>query len=335
MILRTLKSNGPLNLILYFFIGVLFWMRNLLTPELYPYFDDENKNILFNPLDKIFQNLPLFQVILSLLLVLFIAFIVQQISNRYALINLKTRLPVAVYIIVVGGITPMHTLHPVFFAAVFTLLGINSLFSIFNNPEPRLDIFNAGLLVAIGTLFCFNNLVIFPAFLLAISTLRRERNWREFLIFVIGFVIPFLFALSYSFFTDQLAETFEIFRKNIVTPVNHFKTNYPLQGFLALLIALTIIGSFKILQQYDSRKVSTRKYYQIFFIIFVFTMFSFVFIPATSLEMLVISVIPVTFLISNLFVSIKSGFWRELLFILLLGTAIFMQFADKLFINGY
>jgi hypothetical protein len=63
-------------------------------------------------------------------------------------------------------------------------------------------------------------------------------------------------------------------------------------------------------------------------------MISFVFIPATSQEMLVIAVLPVTFLISNLFTSIDSGFWRELLFTLLLGTAIFMQFADKLIFNG-
>jgi hypothetical protein len=42
-------------------------------------------------------------------------------------------------------------------------------------------------------------------------------------------------------------------------------------------------------------------------------------------------VVPLTFLIANLFVSIESVFWRELLFTLLLGTAIFIQFAEKLF----
>jgi hypothetical protein len=60
-------------------------------------------------------------------------------------------------------------------------------------------------------------------------------------------------------------------------------------------------------------------------------MLSFIFIPATSQEMLVIAVVPLTFLIANLFVSIESVFWRELLFTLLLGTAIFIQFAEKLF----
>ncbi len=330
MILRILKSSGPLNYLFYLIIGILFWLKSLLVPYSYQFFNGENSSILYYPIYKITSNIPFLQVLLSLILVIFIAVLIQQINSRYALIRVRTKLPIAINIIIIGGLTFIHTLHPVLIAAIFTLLGINSLFSVFNNPEPQLGIFNAGLFIAIGSLFYFNLIVLLPAFLIAISILRRERNWREFVILIIGFIIPVLFALSYAFFTDQLNETFFNFQNNIITSVNHFKTNYPLQGFLVLLILLTLIGSIKILQQYDSRKVSTRKYYQVLFVIFLSSMFSFIFIPATSQEMLVIAVLPVTFLISNLFVSIDSGFWRELLFTLLAGAAIVMQFADKL-----
>ena len=330
MILRTLKSSGPLNYILFLIIGILFWISRLRVPFSYDYFDGENKSIFFNLFDKITDGYPFLQVLLSLVLVLLIAFLIQQINSRFALIKARTKLPIAVYIIIIGGFTSMHTLHPVYFAAIFTLIGIHSLFSIFNNPNPELDIFNAGLFLGVGTLFYFNLIVILPAFLIAVSSLRRERKWREFLILIIGFIIPVLFALTYVFFTDQLNDAFLTFQNNIFTPVNHFKTNYPLQGFLALLVFLTIVGSVKMMQQYDSRKVSTRKFYLVLFIIFIFSMISFIFIPAASQEMLVIAVIPITFLISNLFSSIESVFWRELLFTLLLGTAVFMQFADKL-----
>ena len=334
MILQILKSNSPINYFFYLIIGILFWANSFWSPFSYQYFEGENKGILYYPIDKITSGLPFLQVLLSLVLVLFVAFLIQQINSRYSLNKTRTKLPTVIYIIIMGGLISMHTLHPVFFAAIFTILGVNSLFSIFNNPEPQLEIFNAGLFVAIGTLFYFNLIVLLPAFLIAISILRRERNWREFLVLVIGFVIPILFGLSYAFFTDQLNETFLNFQRNINTRVNHFKSNFALQGFLVLLIFLTLLGSIKIMQQYDSRKVSTRKYYQVFFVIFIFSMFSFAFIPAASKEILVIAVLPVTILISNLFISIESGFWRELLFTLLLGSAIFMQFADKLIFNG-
>lgn len=331
MILRLLKSNSPFIYILFLLIGILFWMGSLLQPLPYSFFDGENNNVFYSPIFGITTKLPLLQVVLSLIMALFLAFLVQQINSRYALIKARTKLSIAVYIIFIGGFTTLHTLHPVYFGAIFLLFGINSLFSIFNNPKPQTDIFNAGLFIAIGTLFYFNLIVILPAFLIAISVLRRERKWREFLILIIGFVIPSLFALSYAFVTDQLNEVIITFQKNIITQVNYFKNNYPLQGYMILLVLLTIIGSIKIIQQYDSMKVSTRKYYLVLFIVFIFSIVSFVFIPATSLEMLVISVLPVTFLVSNLFSSIKSGFWRELLFTILIVSVIFMQIADMIF----
>jgi len=331
MILRLLKSSSPFIYILFLLIGILFWAVSLINPLPYSFFDSENANVFSYPIFKITDNLTLLQVVLSIIIVLFLAFLVQQINSRYAIIRARTKLSVAVYIIFIGGFTTMHTLHPVYFGAIFLLFGINSLFSIFNNPKPQTDIFNAGLFISIGTFFYFNLIVILPAFLIAISILRRERKWREFLILMIGFVIPSLFALSYAFVTDQLNDVFITFQKNIITPVNYLKNNFPLLGYLILLVLLTLIGSVKIMQQYNSMKVSTRKYYLVLFIIFVFSMVSFVFVPAVSLEMLVISVLPVTFLVSNLFTSIESGFWRELLFTLLVVSSIFMQIADRIF----
>ncbi len=331
MILRLLKSSSPFIYVLFLLIGILFWLGSLIQPAPYSFFDGENANVFYFPIFKITTKLPGLQVVLSLILALFTAFLIQQVSSRFALINARTKLPIAVYIIFIGGFTTLHTLHPVYFASIFLLLGINSLFSIFNNPKPQTDIFNAGLFIAIGTLFYFNLIVILPAFLIAISVLRRERKWREFLILIVGFVIPSLFALSYAFVTDQMNTVFITFQKNIITPVNYFKNNFPLLGYLILLVLLTLIGSVKIMQQYDSMKVSTRKYYLVLFIIFIFSMISYVFVPAASLEMLVISVLPVTFLVSNLFTSIQSGFWRELLFTMLVVFAIFMQIADRIF----
>ncbi|KAF0239294.1 MAG: hypothetical protein FD181_274 [Prolixibacteraceae bacterium] len=331
MILRLLKSSNPFIYILFLLIGTLFWMGSLIQPLPYSFFDGENNNVFYYPIFKITAKLPLLQVVLSLVIVLFLAFLIQLINSRYALIKARTKLPIAVFIIFAGGFTTIHTLHPVFFGAIFLLFGINSLFSIFNNPKPHTEIFNAGLFISIGTLFYFNLIVVLPAFLFAISILRRERNWREFLILIFGFVIPALFALSYAFLTDQLNGFFITFQRNIVTPVNYLSNNLPMLGYLILLVLLTLIGSAKILTQYDSMKVSTRKYYLVLLIIFIFSMISFIFVPGASLEMLVVSLLTVTFLVSNLFTSIESGFWRELLFTLLLFSAIFMQFAERMF----
>jgi hypothetical protein len=334
MILRTLKSNRSINLLIFPVIGILFWLKSLLFPFSYQFFPGENGNVLFEPLSRLVANSDFLQVLSSLFFVLLLAFVIQIINDRFSFIRIRTKLPATLFIIIVSGFTQLHTMHPVYPAALFLLFAIYSLFSTFEKTKPYSNIFNAGFLIGVGTLFYFNLIILFPVFFIGIIILRRERNWREFMILLIGFFVPFIFAFSYTVFTEQTLEMLKTFEENIVTPVNHFRTNIPLHVLLTFLVLLTVTGSIKILQQYDSKKVSTRKYFTIFSFLFLFSMLSFVFIPVTSQEMLVIVSIPVTYLISNLFVFMKSRFWSEFLFLMLLGFVIFMQFSDKFILNG-
>ncbi len=331
MILQPLKSNRSINLALFPLIGVLFWIRNILLPSEYPFYVAENENPLFAPIYKLTEGFGLLQVLTSFALVVFIAFFTQQLNDRYALIRTRTKLPAIIFVIIVGGFTSLHTLHPVYFAAIFLLLAVHSLFAVFNNPAPFSPIFNAGLFLSIGVLFYFQLIVLFPALLIGVIILYREVSWHELLIAVVGFFVPFIFAAGFSFYTDSLLEFLKTMEQNFVTPVNHIKNNYPLYGFLLFLILLIVVASLKLLQQFDSRKVSTRKYYSVLLIIFSFAIAGLLFVPATSQEMLIIVAIPVTFLISNLLASMESRFWGELLFILLVAASVFMQFGEDLF----
>lgn len=333
MVLRVLKSNRTINLILFPVLGVLLWGRSLLEPFSYQFYSGENNNILFAPIYKLLDHQLFLQVLVSLILVVFTGFLIQQVNDRFSFIRARTKLPAFLFTIFVGGFLNMHTLHPVFFAGIFLVFAIHSLFAIFDNPNTFPQIFNAGFFIGIGSLFYFNLIIILPAFIISVIILSREARWREFIIILLGTIIPFIFAASYAFLTDHLMEFLYTFEQNIVTPVNHFKENFVLQGFLGFLIILTVLGSIKLLQQYDTRKVSSRKYYLILLIIFIFSLLNFAFIPAVSQEMLVLTIIPVTFLLSNLFVSIQSRFWGEFLFTILLLIVIFIQFSDY-FIHG-
>ena len=325
MILRILKSKRPINFVLYPLIGLLFWVANLLHPVQYPYYLGENKNLLFIPIDFLLKNSPLLQDLLSLVLAITLAFMVLQINNRFAFIRIRTMLPAPLFVLLVGGFSQMHTLHPVYFGAVFLLFAIYRLFSMFDQAKPYSSAFDAGFLLSIGALFYFNLIFLLPAFIIGIAILSREYNWRSFIINLLGFLLPWLFAFSYAILTEHLLPLLKMLEQNILTANNHFRSNIPLQIFLGFLIFLTALGSIKMIQQYDTKKVSSRKYFTIFFLIFIFSMLSFIFVPATSQEMLVIMAIPVSLLIANLLVFMKSRFWSELIFTVLFGMVIFME----------
>ena len=325
MILRILKSNRSVNYILFPLIGLLFWGNNLLYPNNFPFYEGESENILFLPVYKLLKDSLFLQSFFSLIFTIALAFIVQQINYRYSFIRIRTMLPASLFVIIVGGLTQIHTMHPVFFGALFLLLVIYRLFSMYDQTKPYSAAFDAGFLLGIGSLFYFNLILLFPAFLIGIAILTREYHWRTFVINVIGLFLPWFFAFGFAVLTEQFLEMLKILERNIITPNNHFLSNIPLQIFLGFLIILTLIGSIKLIQQYDTKKVSSRKYFTAFFLIFVFSMASYILVPATSFEILIITAIPVSYLVSNFFVFLKSRFWSELIFAILVGMVIFIE----------
>lgn len=333
MLLRRLKSNNGINL---FFIPVAvlaFWANSLLHPSIYDYSSFENHSFLFAPIAKLVGHNPLLHVVVGIVLVIALSFVVQLINDRYSFIRIRSKLPSVLFPIILGGFIGMHTLHPVYFGAIFVLFAIYRLFSMFEKVKPYAAIFDVGIFLGVGSLFYSNIIILLPAFLIGVGILSRETKLREFIILLLGFVLPFIFTFSYAFVSDSFSQTFDVFIQSITTPVYHLKNNYALQVYLVVLLLYTVLASLDILKQYGEKKVSSRKYYSAFFWIFVFTLIGFIFVPATSREMLVITIIPLTFLISNLFVFKKSRFWSEFLFAVLLVVVIFMQFSGYIF-NG-
>jgi hypothetical protein len=158
-----------------------------------------------------------------------------------------------------------------------------------------------------------------------IGLLSRETKWNEFVVMIVGFILPLIFGTAYAFYMDNLAELLGIFYSNIFTINNFFSESLVMQIYAGFLILLTLLGSVKMIKDYDTKKVSTRKFFIIFFLIFLSSIAAVIFFPAVSQEMLLITIVPVTFLISNLFVSLKSRFWGETFFLLLILIVFSMQ----------
>lgn len=333
MILKQLKSNQPINLLLFPAIALLFWLTNLLNPFAYRFLPGESNNVLFAFINRTTDGYAFVRVALSLVLIIFIATAVQVVNDRYSFIYIRSKLPASLFVIIVSGLPQLHTLHPVFPATLFLMFALFNLLGIFEKAKPYNTIFNAGLFLGIGTLFYLNLIFLLPAFIISIFILSHEYNWRNYVILFIGFILPAIFTFSYAFLTDSTNELLSALANSFSTQPIHFHIDIAMYVFLAFLIILTIAGSIKIMMQYATKKVSTRKYFAIFLILFVSLLLSLAFVPGTSLEILVVAAVPVTYLISNLFIFMKSKFWSEFLFILLLAIVIFMQLADKFSLN--
>ena len=326
MLLKRIKSNSLTNLFLIPIAILAFWARDFFDPSVYSYAPGEAGNVLFAPIFRLTKDMPLLNVILSAVMTLLLAMLIELLISRYQFIRIRTRLPAILFVILLGGFTGLHTLHPVYFGAIFLLLALFRLYAIFDQPKAYTGVFDVGILLGIGSLFYFHLIIVLPAFIFGILILSRGSQWRSYVILLIGFLLPFIFAFSYFFYTDRFKEIAEMIVQSAVISVDNLKNNLSTEIYLGTLVFFTIIASIDIAQHYDSKKVSSRKYFTVLFFVFVLSLVSFVFIPATSQEMLVITTVPITFLISNFLVFLKRRFWGEFYFTLLLIIVIVLQF---------
>lgn len=325
MILKTLKSN-KLSTLFFVPIAVFaFWSGKLLAPVNYDFAPGEAENVLFSPVYALLGESAFANVLASAGVVILLSLMMQLVNHRYQFIRIRTKLPAIIFPVILGGFVELHTMHPAYLGAILLLMAIYRFLGLFEAPRSYTIIFDVGILLSIGALFYFNMIVLVPAFLVGVLVIKRTVNWRDMVVLLLGCAVPFFFAFSYFFFADKLSDVVLLIQQNINEPINYFADNLYLQVYLGVLVFFTLIGSFSMAQQYDYKKVSSRKFFTVFFLIFIFSMLSFVFVPATSQEMLIIASIPVTFLISNFFVFMKSRFWSEFFFLVLLGIVIVMQ----------
>lgn len=325
MLLKFAKSKSAISYLLPIPAGLLFWMKELLNPKVYPYYAGEPEGLLFQPINKLLQPCVTLQSILALTVIIILAYMIQHTNNHYNFIRYRSYIPALIFIIIVSGFTDMHCLHPVYFSSIFFIIAVYRLFDIHEKIKPYSASFDTGFLLGVAALFYLNAIMLFPAFILGLTILSFEKRWREYILIITGMLLPVIFAISYGILTDQVLEILKVMEQSILTVNNHFNKNINLLIYLSYLTFLTILGSLKILKQYDHEKVSTRKYFTVLFLLFVNSALIFLLIPSASQEMLIISSIPVTFLLSNFFIFIKSRLWGEFLFFLLIAGIVTLQ----------
>lgn len=325
MISRIIKSNHPLSFALPVLLGAALWSTRFIAPQQYPFYEGEERNILFYPVYSLLKNFPLAGAVISLILVLVMSVAVQKINNRYLVIREIGHLPALTFVVMAGGLTGIHTLHPVYFAGVFLTLAIYRLFSAFDKEKPHSAAFDSGFLLGIGSLFYINMFLLVPAFMLSVGILCRKNCWKVFVIQLIGALLPFVFVLSFGMLTERFFEMLKTFEQNIATPNNHFKTNMLMHGYTGFLTVLTIIGCVIIAMRYNTMKAGLRIFFSVFFLILIFLTAGFIFVPATSHEMLVLLFVPLSFIVSSLIAGLKSRFMSGFIFSILLAAVIFLQ----------
>ncbi len=323
MLLRILKSNNLFSTLLIPSIGILFWMHSFQTSLLFDIQSANGAMPLYNLAYSLLKEQAFWQVFVGFSLVIINSYFVAILGSSFLFPRKRSYLPGILYLITVSSIQSLHTLIPIHFATLFVLISIYFILDTYHRPVEISYTFNASFFMALASLFYLPTLILFPLVWISTFILQKDDNWRLQIMPILGFSMPWLFIWTYSFLNNSTSNLLT----NIVNMLWDNHNAYLLDTyflFLTVVVTIvTILGSLSVISVYYRMKVSSRKYFVIFF-----WMLGLVITPAICLitigiEIVAFSTIPVAYFFSHFLLSDQKTIWKDLFTWFYLGTMVF------------
>lgn len=327
MLLKSLKSNQTFHFLLIPFIAGALWIKSFMNPALFPFYSGEDTMLLYQPISALIGKSTVASNVVALIFIILLAFLILKLNVQYTFIRVRTVLPSILFILITSGLHELHAMHPVYPAALFLILTVDRIFNSYDKEVIHSNAFEAGIFLAIGSLFYLNLVFFFPFLWIGFIILKPKVNWREFILSTLGFIFPWLVAFAYYGASGQSDELIVTLKANLSLHQSFLRQNLPIQIYMGFLVFLTLLASVLLLSQYDGKKISSRKYFKAFFWIFLISCILIVANPTVSQDIIVLLAIPLTYLISNYLIFMKRQIWGEIFLYILVAGVIYLQFV--------
>jgi len=315
MILRIFKGTGPGVIFLIIVTLVAVWMSAFLSLDS----ESLSKSIeqpmpLFSMLMILIGSSHLIEVIISFLTVSLISFLLVNFNTTQFFINERTYYPAVIFILF-GAIFPEYqSLHPVLPATVFLMLAIRRIMDGYREPGIAYNFFDAGVLISIGSLF-YANLIWFGLLVIIGIALLRTGNLKEIGIAFIGLITPYLITFGlYYVLGHSLTDLMNIIDTNLFKNEVHY--TFPRLTKVTLIFTgmVVLTGIMQLFMVMNSKKIKSRKTFWLLFWIFFIGISAFFILPSVSVEIVWITGIPVSYIMTHYFIFSRKKLIPEILF---------------------
>lgn len=313
--LKVLKRQHPYMIFVIPLIAILAWSRTLMF-NTNAYINFNGTMPFYEPIIHFIPKNSILSSLIAITLITIEAFIIIRLNFQYMFLNVRTYLPAVFFVLICSMYLPLQTLHPILIGNLFFLLAFDKSLTSNKNRNLFSTYFISGFLLSIGSLFYFNLIFLIPIIWIS-QIILRGFNLREWFISIVGFATPYFFLLFYYFYFDKLDVFNKILSQNLFFSNNTLSFNIYYLILFSYLGVLILISSLHLLSNFNTKKIITRKYFRVLFWLFLLSSILLIILNSISIEFIVIIALPISFLLSNFFVSIKSRFWGEVLFILL------------------
>lgn len=320
MIVNRLKGNSPSLLFLLVVLAVAFR---------FPYQAGS-----FGPqtpfsgwLLQVFSENLMLSVLSTSALLLLQAFYINRLNFKYIFLEGQSYLPSLIFVIFWGVWFDFSGFHPVLMAHLFLLASIDKFYIITKDPFVPANYFEGMFFLSAGSLFYPMLVLYFPLFLV-IQLLFRTFNWREWMTGFFGFVLPFLMLVLVCFIFELPLKL-----KDFLVPIRFENPQIRYSVFLwaAAPIAIMVLwGLGYLFSVLGIRKISTRKYYNAFFLHLIFGVVVYLIWFSTNHDFLMLLGFPVSMVLAIWITGMRSKFWADMAFVLFCVCVVLLRYASQM-----
>jgi hypothetical protein len=271
------------------------------------------------------QNSYLIISALMVLMVLAIGFYLVRMEINYLIIPNRSQFAALFYLSISSFGFKEELFSGAIMASVFLLLAIDRVFSTLDNKNSSYRYMDAGILLALGSLFYINLLFLFPFLWLSQLTLRS--NFRKELLYsFIGLLLPFIYIFSARFIFDKpVHEAITGLQDSFAVHKSPSRSLYFLSA-MGIYVVMIVTASFFAVQRFATTKIQVRKLYQLFLYLFINILIIYLIVPSAGYELFFIISIPLSTLLSIYFAECRSNLVNTLIFLLLIGIPLALNF---------
>ncbi|MDB4534788.1 DUF6427 family protein, partial [Vicingaceae bacterium] len=248
------------------------------------------------------------------------------IVNEYKLLDNNSHLASLMFVLLNSAFLLLFSLNQVVIANTFILLGIHQLLRIYDSKGSFALSFNAGFLISIATTIYFPNAIFLLLFWVGIIYMITPK-WRDFAITLIGFSVPIIYVVSYSFVFDNL----NVLELNS-SQTSVYNMNWSILGSIDkalffIILGILILALLSVISNMSKGVLRTRKMLVVIILMGLFGLGTIILNKADYLATFVVLTIPLSILIANFFQGIKKQWLAELLFLCLLTVIVVNYFS--------
>jgi len=313
------KDRSPATIIWLFILS--FIVHSHFIVDFPQVFVGQNDGLLSVFLNNYVAGInPAFLIFIYHAIIIIQALQLNYLFNDHRMYSKPNFLAAMVFILLTGIFKEWSSLSSALIEDILVIWLFAKAIRLYNNPNPKSLLFNIGLLIGIGIIFYHPSALLILVAVFALLILRPFII-TEFVVLIMGVVVPYYFLASYLYLTDRLSSIFlYIPRWGINIP----RTSISPAFFVTVGLILVVLVVGMLYSQQESRRllIQVRKNWV------VLTAMLFVMLPipfineGVGLESLLLWIVPASPYMAKGFLGPKKNTLPNLMFWALLILAL-------------